>query len=163
MNRIDEKRLETLSPFEVKNTLIDLAQNANDKSMVNAGRGNPNWVATAPREAFFQLGMFALEESKSTFSGYQGFGGMGEKQDVSLRFMKFCEKYEFKEVLEIYKIIQEEEGFHHKLGVEILERMLKDDGQLDKAKSIIDKMLNVVDDMQEMAALKMGLHYLPGC
>ncbi|MCC4861199.1 bifunctional aspartate transaminase/aspartate 4-decarboxylase [Vibrio splendidus] len=97
MKRTDEKRLETLSPFEVKNTLIDLAQHSHEKTMINAGRGNPNWVATAPREAFFQLGMFALEESKSNFSGYEGFGGMGVQQDISLRFLQFCEKYEDQE------------------------------------------------------------------
>ena len=25
-------------------------------TMLNAGRGNPNWIATEPREAFFLLG-----------------------------------------------------------------------------------------------------------
>ncbi len=34
MKRTDEKRLETLSPFEIKNTLIDLAQNTHEKSMI---------------------------------------------------------------------------------------------------------------------------------
>ena len=32
--------------------------------MLNAGRGNPNWIATAPREAFFLLGSFGLEECR---------------------------------------------------------------------------------------------------
>lgn len=27
-------------------------------TMLNAGRGNPNWIATEPREAFFLLGKF---------------------------------------------------------------------------------------------------------
>jgi aspartate 4-decarboxylase len=31
--------------------------------MLNAGRGNPNFVATLPRNAFFQLGLFAVGES----------------------------------------------------------------------------------------------------
>lgn len=30
--------------------------------MLNAGRGNPNWVAMPPRGGFFQLGLFAIEE-----------------------------------------------------------------------------------------------------
>ncbi len=32
--------------------------------MLNAGRGNPNWIATTPREGFFLLGQFAMTESQ---------------------------------------------------------------------------------------------------
>ena len=77
--------------------------------------------------------------------------------------MSFCEKHDFEQVHDIYKTIQEEEAFHHQLGVEILERLLKTDEQLSKAKDLITEMLKIVDDMQEMASLKKGLHYLPGC
>ncbi|WP_261836828.1 bifunctional aspartate transaminase/aspartate 4-decarboxylase [Vibrio ishigakensis] len=94
MNRNDEKKLETLSPFEVKDTLMKLAQSNKDHAMINAGRGNPNWVATEPREAFFQLGLFALQESKSTFSPYPGFGGVSEQDCISARFLSFCEDNE---------------------------------------------------------------------
>jgi len=31
--------------------------------LLNAGRGNPNWIAVTPREAFALLLAFALEES----------------------------------------------------------------------------------------------------
>ncbi len=34
------------------------------RTMLNAGRGNPNWIATTPREAFFLLGQFGLEECR---------------------------------------------------------------------------------------------------
>lgn len=78
-------------------------------------------------------------------------------------FLKFCEKYSFTEVHEMYQVIQEEENFHHQLGVEILERLLKTDEQLSRAKDLISEMLNIVDDMHEMASIKKGLHYLPGC
>ncbi|EDL54883.1 L-Aspartate decarboxylase [Vibrio mediterranei AK1] len=94
MNRNDEKQLETLSPFEVKDTLMKLAAENKDHAMINAGRGNPNWVATVPRDAFFQLGMFALQESKATYSQYPGFGGMSEKNNISMRFLSFCEDHE---------------------------------------------------------------------
>ncbi len=36
MKRTDEQRLKTLSPFEVKNTLIDWL-NIHEKTMINAG------------------------------------------------------------------------------------------------------------------------------
>lgn len=78
-------------------------------------------------------------------------------------FLDYCEKYHFPEVMETYHLIQEEEGFHHSLGVEQLEILLKDEHLLQQAKSVIDKVLKVVDEMQEMVMLKKGLHYLPGC
>ena len=49
-----EKKMETISPFELKNQLIDMADESLKKTartMLNAGRGNPNWIATTPREA----------------------------------------------------------------------------------------------------------------
>ena len=62
-----EKKMETISPFELKNRLIDMADESLKKTartMLNAGRGNPNWIATTPREAFFLLGQFGLEECR---------------------------------------------------------------------------------------------------
>ena len=43
---------------------------------LNAGRGNPNWIATEPREAFFLLGQFAITESKRVLDLPPGVGGM---------------------------------------------------------------------------------------
>ena len=63
----EEKQFEKLSPFELKNKLIELAKESSRQSartMLNAGRGNPNWIATTPRNAFFALGNFAMQESK---------------------------------------------------------------------------------------------------
>ena len=59
------KKMESISPFELKNRLIDMADESVKKmahTMLNAGRGNPNWIATEPREAFFLLGKFGLSE-----------------------------------------------------------------------------------------------------
>ena len=60
-----EKKMETISPFELKNQLIDMADESLKKTartMLNAGRGNPNWIATTPREAFFLLGQSPRHE-----------------------------------------------------------------------------------------------------
>lgn len=89
MKKSEEKKLSQLSPFEVKNKLIELANKRHDYSMINAGRGNPNWVATKPRDAFFQLGLFALEESKRHFLELDGFGGHAEKDGIANRFEKY--------------------------------------------------------------------------
>jgi aspartate 4-decarboxylase len=53
--------LAELSPFELKGHLAELA--GRHERPLDAGRGNPNWIATNPREAFFALGAFALDES----------------------------------------------------------------------------------------------------
>lgn len=56
------KQYAELSPFEFKNVLIDLAEKtAGDKPILNAGRGNPNFVNTAARLAFAKLHTFATE------------------------------------------------------------------------------------------------------
>lgn len=50
---------EHLSPFEIKDELIQLAHGSGQtaaRMFINAGRGNPNWIATRAREAFFLLG-----------------------------------------------------------------------------------------------------------
>ncbi|MFA6379315.1 MAG: bifunctional aspartate transaminase/aspartate 4-decarboxylase [Candidatus Omnitrophota bacterium] len=91
MKASEEKKYESLSPFEVKDKLIKIAKTHHDRAMLNAGRGNPNWVATTPRSGFFQLGIFALEESLRVVD-VPVIGGAPEKKGVSGRFEKFCEK-----------------------------------------------------------------------
>ena len=51
-----EKKMENISPFELKNRLIDMADESLKKTartMLNAGRGNPNWIATTPKHSSF--------------------------------------------------------------------------------------------------------------
>lgn len=84
-----EKRYESLSPFELKNRLIAMSQDPRIRMMLNAGRGNPNWVATFPREAFFLLGFFALEEAHRVMS-HPGLGGAPDRKGIADRFGDFC-------------------------------------------------------------------------
>ncbi len=87
------EQLNHLSPFEIKDKLITLAQDSAKKSalaMLNAGRGNPNWVATEPREAFFTLGHFALTESRRVME-LDGIGGMPRKPGCADRLNAWCE------------------------------------------------------------------------
>lgn len=77
-----------LSPFEIQFELIKLAGNFQDRTLLNAGRGNPNWIATTPREAFFTLGHFAIEESKRTFI-YPHGGLHPEIKGISERLQKY--------------------------------------------------------------------------
>ncbi|KQS77541.1 aspartate 4-decarboxylase [Methylobacterium sp. Leaf361] len=75
----DLQDFESLSPFEIKDELIKLAKETSRRTQsafLNAGRGNPNWVATTPRDAFFLLGQFAMNESRRVMSHSAGLGGM---------------------------------------------------------------------------------------
>ena len=88
------QQYDQLSPFEIKDKLISLAGATAKKSasaMLNAGRGNPNWIATTPREAFFALGYFALTESKRELD-LPGVGGMPPKAGCAARLEAWCEK-----------------------------------------------------------------------
>ncbi|WP_406857713.1 bifunctional aspartate transaminase/aspartate 4-decarboxylase [Alsobacter sp. KACC 23698] len=82
------KKFEALSPFEIKDELISLAKatsRTTQSAFLNAGRGNPNWVATKPREAFFLLGLFALTESRRVMDHPAGLGGMPQASGVAAR------------------------------------------------------------------------------
>src|SRR6516162_9808638 len=66
-SREEQRALLKLSPFEVKDRLVALASAAEqkgDSQFLNAGRGNPNWICTTPREAFGTLLRFGIEESR---------------------------------------------------------------------------------------------------
>jgi len=88
MGASDLKKYEKLGPFEIKDFLAKVAtKSAEDSSLayLNAGRGNPNWVATEPREAFFLLGQFAVTESKRVFNLPPGVAGMPKVQGSAAR------------------------------------------------------------------------------
>ncbi|CAM5374892.1 Bifunctional aspartate aminotransferase and L-aspartate beta-decarboxylase [Streptomyces alboniger] len=91
-----------LSPFELKDRFIRIARAAQagkpgqkEKSsaqMLNAGRGNPNWTATGPREAFHALGYFAIEESRRVWTA-DDLGGMPERPGSGERFDAFVRSH----------------------------------------------------------------------
>ncbi|MGL5823130.1 MAG: aspartate 4-decarboxylase [Sarcina sp.] len=92
---IQEEEIENIygkvSPFEFKDELINLATRKEKKStraLLDAGRGNPNWISTTPREAFFTLGLFAITESKRVWDE-KDLGGMPSKLGIYARFKDF--------------------------------------------------------------------------
>lgn len=92
LSRDYEKRLEKMSPFEIKDTLINLAQKearAHTATYMNAGRGNPNWIATAPRDAFFLLGMWAMEEARDEMYQKPGIAGCPSPDGIGRRLRVF--------------------------------------------------------------------------
>jgi aspartate 4-decarboxylase len=90
------KKFESLSPFEIKDELIRLAKKTSrtaQAAFLNAGRGNPNWIATTPREGFFLLGQFAITESKRVMEHPAGVGGMPAAQSIASRLAAYLSKH----------------------------------------------------------------------
>ena len=86
------KKMEAISPFELKNRLIDMADESVKKmahTMLNAGRGNPNWIAT---EAFFLLGKFGISECTRVMSLPEGIAGIPQKSGIAARFEAFLKE-----------------------------------------------------------------------
>ncbi len=90
-----EASLARMSPFEVKDLLISYAKEDAKKSaftFLNAGRGNPNWIATVPRDAFFLIGQFAMGEARRKMSMPEfDLAGEPPASGCSARFLEFLE------------------------------------------------------------------------
>jgi aspartate 4-decarboxylase len=90
MGAIDYSKYTKLSPFELKDELIKLASSRTNRLMLNAGRGNPNFLATLPRRAFFRLGLFAVTEAELSFSYMpNGIGGLPRIEGIESRFERY--------------------------------------------------------------------------
>ncbi|HEY8122237.1 MAG TPA: bifunctional aspartate transaminase/aspartate 4-decarboxylase [Myxococcota bacterium] len=94
MDLVTLRSYETLSPFEIKDFLAKAARTSEGAAgaYLNAGRGNPNWIATEPREAFFLLGQFAITESKRVLDLLPGVGGMPRARGIAARFEAWLAK-----------------------------------------------------------------------
>lgn len=88
----EREQLEKISPFELKDKLIDLAKGKKriTRTMLDAGRGNPNWIAATPREAFFALGQFAVTESRRVWDEGD-LAGMPHMDGIAERFYQYAE------------------------------------------------------------------------
>lgn len=94
MNAKEMKELANLSPFELKNKLMEVAQDSAGNLMLNAGRGNPNFLSTRPRHGFFRWGEFAMSEAESTYSYMpEGIGGFPRKEEIEGRLEIFLNSH----------------------------------------------------------------------
>lgn len=95
LTREYQEKLGRLSPFEIKNFLIELAKEDTRKStatFLNAGRGNPNWISYDAREAFFLLGAFAMAECKRVYQAAPGIAGCPAKEGIADRYEAFLKE-----------------------------------------------------------------------
>ncbi|NKZ23581.1 bifunctional aspartate transaminase/aspartate 4-decarboxylase [Weissella fabalis] len=92
---MDQKKLEQsteqLGAFEISEAMLELAQhNEKNNSVLDAGRGNPNWINTKARLAFARLIEFGVAESRRTI--LQGdLAGYTILDNISTRFAKFLD------------------------------------------------------------------------
>ncbi len=96
MDPVTLRTYETLSPFEIKNDLARVATRSAKAAQIaylNAGRGNPNWIATEPRSAFFLLGQFAITESQRTMRLPAGVGGMPKAPGIAARLEEWVSRH----------------------------------------------------------------------
>jgi aspartate 4-decarboxylase len=103
MDVTDLHGYEHLSPFEIKDELIRLARTTGQTAahmFLNAGRGNPNWIATRAREIFFLLGQFAIGESVRVMTHPAGIGGMPRADGIADRLDAWLAGQTGKEVAE---------------------------------------------------------------
>jgi aspartate 4-decarboxylase len=110
-HNIQRKEIERIygeiSPFELKNKLISLAQGQMEKSartLLDAGRGNPNWTAATPREAFFTFGLFAVQETRRVWNEHD-LAGMPRKGGIAERLKIYLEKHHGEPGIELLKNI----------------------------------------------------------
>ena len=84
---VNAEDLSDLSPFEMKDELIKAAGSG---KILNAGRGNPNFLALQPRYAFWQLGLFAMSEAElSSDLMPDDVGGFPHHEGIEDRFRIF--------------------------------------------------------------------------
>ena len=76
-----------VSPFEFKDKLLKLAK-LNNNTILDAGRGNPNWTAATPRQAFFTFGQFAISETQRSLN-IDDLAGMVQKDGIAKRLLEY--------------------------------------------------------------------------
>jgi hypothetical protein len=79
-------------------------------------------------------------------------------------FIAYLERHRHHDVAHLYReSIQPDEGHHHQLGVAGLERLLRDEGDLAKARAAMELTLSIADEMKKAARKRTGAKTLPGC
>lgn len=84
---------EKLGAFEISEEMRQLASQNKGNTLLDAGRGNPNWINTKSRLAFSRMLEWGVEESKRTIDNGD-MAGYVLKTGIYNRFMDFLEKDE---------------------------------------------------------------------
>lgn len=123
--------------------------------------GNKNEEELNKRSPLFQ---FLLQQT-STFD--RAVTGPYAREALAVMrnevFLEHCQHINDQATIEIYQTIQKDEAHHHQLGKTVLSQLINNQLDLENAIKKINEVLTVVDEIQEMAVMKMGICRLPGC
>jgi len=79
-------------------------------------------------------------------------------------FADFCAAQGDAETAQLYRdVIQPDEAYHHELGRKLLPRYVRTPEDADRARAAARRTLELAEELQEIARMKMGLCRLPGC
>jgi uncharacterized ferritin-like protein (DUF455 family) len=79
-------------------------------------------------------------------------------------FIDFCESRGDHETAALYRdIIQPDERHHHELGRQLLARYATTENEQQVARQAAQRTLELAEEIQEMARLKVGISRAPGC
>jgi hypothetical protein len=79
-------------------------------------------------------------------------------------FIRFCESRGDTQTAALYRdVIQPDERQHHELGRRLLVRLAVTDEAQDAARRVAKRTLDLAEELQEIARMKLGISRAPGC
>lgn len=79
-------------------------------------------------------------------------------------FIDYCESQGDAETARLYRdVIQPDEGYHHEMGRRLLERLATTDETQALARAAAERTLEIAEELQEIARIKLGIARAPGC
>ncbi|WP_437676724.1 ferritin-like domain-containing protein [Sorangium sp. So ce131] len=79
-------------------------------------------------------------------------------------FIEYCEAQGDAETARLYRdVIQPDEGHHHEMGRRLLERLAVTEEDQALARAAAARTLEIAEELQEIARIKMGICRAPGC
>ena len=79
-------------------------------------------------------------------------------------FIRFCEAHGDEKTAGLYReIIQPDERHHHALGRRLLGRLATEEATQGRARAAAKRTLELAEELQEIARLRMGISRAPGC
>jgi hypothetical protein len=79
-------------------------------------------------------------------------------------FIRFCESRGDTQTAALYRdVIQPDERQHHDLGRRLLVRLAVTDAAQDAARRVAKRTLELAEELQEIARMKLGISRAPGC
>ena len=86
-NTSNEQLEKEMGAFEITAIQRELAkENELGYSVLDAGRGNPNWINTKSRYAFIRLEEFALKECEATYNN-EDMAGQAKLDGIGKRYL----------------------------------------------------------------------------